>query len=221
MADVQQRKIYQVKGGCVAVRFAVLGMIANNTYFIDDGRGGTVVVDPSAHADAVVRQLGVRVSAILVTHNHWDHLTSLAEVQKATGARVYASMIDSPLIERGQEEYHQKAPGCKVDVKLNDGDEFTTGDITWKCLLTPGHTPGGMCFFADSGTRAGAPVLASGDTLFQASIGRTDFEGGSMPQMRASLRKLAELPDATIVLPGHNSITTIGAERHRVLEALM
>ena len=91
--------------------------------------------------------------------------------------------------------------------------------MPWKVILTPGHTEGSMCLFIDPqfGTDiAAAPVLVSGDTLFCGSIGRTDFQGGDMNAMRRSLKRLAALPDDTVVLPGHNDLTTIGAERKRV-----
>ena len=93
------------------------------------------------------------------------------------------------------------------------------GDMPWKVILTPGHTEGGICLFIDPrfGTNPeGAPVLISGDTLFCGSIGRTDFQGGDMNAMRRSLKRLAVLPDETVVLPGHNSTTKIGNERKRV-----
>ncbi|MGI6590991.1 MAG: MBL fold metallo-hydrolase [Eggerthellaceae bacterium] len=82
-----------------------------------------------------------------------------------------------------------------------------------------GHTPGGACYFLDPATSPfpdKRPLLLSGDTLFCGSIGRTDFEGGNMGAMRASLARLSKLPDATIVLPGHNSLTTIQVEQKRV-----
>ena len=91
--------------------------------------------------------------------------------------------------------------------------------MKWKVISTPGHTPGSVCFFLSSedGARIeGANVLVSGDTLFCGSIGRTDFEGGDDRAMRASLRRLSHLPDETLVLPGHNSLTTIADEQRRV-----
>ena len=99
-----------------------------------------------------------------------------------------------------------------------DGDVVEIGNMAWKVMVTPGHTKGGTCWYLVpqfGNHEDGAPVLISGDTLFEGSVGRTDFEGGSMKEMRASLRKLAFLPDETIVLPGHGRQTTIGAERSR------
>lgn len=216
-------RTYQVDGGCLSLRFAVMGPIENNVYLIGDGAGGTIVVDPTAHAQGIVELAGAaEVSAIFVTHRHCDHIGALADLKRLTGAPVFASKIDAKRIEAGQrdEGLHLDVPPCAVDRKLRDGDEFAVGASSWRVLLTPGHTPGGLCYFCQKGDRSGAPLLVSGDTLFRASIGRTDFEGGSMADMRKSLRKLGTLPDSTIVLPGHNQLTSIGDERVRVIEAL-
>lgn len=211
---------YAVKGGCIDVRYVVLGPIANNTYLIDDGEGGVIVVDPSAKPQAILDACkGSKISAYFVTHCHWDHVGALAALVDQAPAPVYCGRIDAPLVERGQRAYGMEIAGCPVSNRLEDGESFQVGGIMWKAILTPGHTPGGMCYLATHGTHPGAPVLLSGDTLFCGSIGRTDFEGGSMKSMRSSLRKLGKLSDKTIVLPGHNDVTSIGNERRRVLEA--
>ena len=104
-------------------------------------------------------------------------------------------------------------------MKLKDKDVVSVGTMKWKVIATPGHTPGGICFLLNSEDGKyieRASVLASGDTLFCGTIGRTDFEGGSDVQMRASLKRLSQLPDDTLVLPGHNSLTTIKDEQRRV-----
>ena len=106
-----------------------------------------------------------------------------------------------------------------MDRKVSDGETVQVGTTTWKVIATPGHTPGGVCYFLDPAKAPnpqGRPLLVSGDTLFCGSIGRTDFAGGSMRDMRASLARLAKLPDPTIVLPGHNALTTIQVEQKRV-----
>lgn len=216
--------VRQVSGGCADVRYAVLGPIENNTYLIDDGQGDTIVVDPSSHAEKLPQALGIdRVSAILVTHNHWDHVSGLAALVRETGAPMYAPRIDAGLIESGQRDHMGGAQACAVTRKLDDGDTVDVGATSWRCIATPGHTPGGMCYYMepDHAPHGGRPLLLSGDTLFFASIGRTDFEGGDMGQMRASLGTLAKLPDSCIVLPGHNRTTTIADERQRTIEALM
>ena len=212
-------RTHQVQGGCADASFVVLGFIANNVYFIDDGEG-LIIVDPSCRPSDILSIVGDQeVDAIFCTHNHSDHVGCLAQIQKATGATVYASTIDAPLIEKGQKDpdgYY--ADPCKVDVRVNDGDTITVGKTTWKVMATPGHTKGSIFFFLDAknAPKKGKNLLVSGDTLFAGSIGRTDFAGGSMADMRKSLAKLQKLPDATIVLPGHNALTTIQAEQRRV-----
>ena len=143
-----------------------------------------------------------------------------AELREATGAPVIASAVDAPLIEEPRDEdLSTRGVPCPVDRTVAHGDVVEVGNMKWKVIATPGHTPGSICLFdiPQFGNHPkGLPVLISGDTLFAGTVGRTDFAGGSMADMRASLKKLAALPDDTAVLPGHNNLTTIGAERRRV-----
>lgn len=209
---------YSVTGACVDVDYTVLGPVENNVFVVSDG-SSTIVVDPAANVDRIMALVGNRkVDAIFVTHHHNDHMGALRALKEKTGAPVYAPAIDTPKIENLDRDYPPADP-CKVDVKVKDKDVVTIGSMVWKVISTPGHTPGSVCFFLSSedGARIeGANVLVSGDTLFCGSIGRTDFEGGDDRAMRASLRRLSHLPDETLVLPGHNSLTTIADEQHRV-----
>ncbi|HIS40308.1 MAG TPA: MBL fold metallo-hydrolase [Candidatus Aphodovivens avistercoris] len=216
-----KRTMYKINDVCVTAGFMVMGPLQNNVYFITDGKA-TFVVDPSCDADAIMEALGgVKLDAIVLTHRHSDHTGAAARLQKKTGAAVIASAVDAPVIA-GEQPDPDGLPGsdpCPVDQRVSDGDVVKLGDMAWRVMLTPGHTSGGICLFLDpqfGSNPAGKPLLISGDTLFCGSIGRTDFAGGSLSQMRASLKKLATLPDETLVLPGHNDLTTIAAERRRV-----
>ncbi len=212
-------KGFKVEGACVAIDYQILGMIQNNTFVISDGKA-TIVVDPSCEVDRIVDLLDGRTcDAIFCTHHHSDHVGALKELRDRTGATVYASEIDASVIENQPRAYGMQAPSCEVDVRLKDKDTVRVGGMSWKVIATPGHTPGGICFYLDSQYGSAIEkynVLVSGDTLFCGTIGRTDFEGGNDAQMRTSLRRLSQLPDDTVVLPGHNSLTTIGDEQKRV-----
>lgn len=213
-------KAYEVQGLCVDVSYLVMGPIENNVYLISDGVG-TMVVDPSRDAPRILEALGgAKLDAIVLTHAHWDHTGAAADLRAATGATVYASAVDAAEVEHPHAGFASRtAAPCSVDVRLSHGDVVRVGNMQWKTIATPGHTKGSMCLFMvpPFGNHAdGLPVLVSGDTLFAGTVGRTDFEGGSMREMAASIKKLAKLPDDTVVLPGHNDLTTIGAERRRV-----
>ena len=215
-----KKQLFEVQGLCVDVEYLVLGQLQNNVYLISDGEG-TMVVDPSCDADAIMAALGDRtLDAIVLTHNHNDHTGAAAALREATGAAVIASEADADGVEHPKPgAFLDAAPACPVDRRVTHGDVVNVGGMAWKVIATPGHTKGSMCLFLIpqfGNHEGGLPVLISGDTLFAGTVGRTDFEGGSMAEMAASIKKLAFLPDDTAVLPGHNDLTTIGAERRRV-----
>jgi glyoxylase-like metal-dependent hydrolase (beta-lactamase superfamily II) len=208
------------------VRGVVVGVFQENCYIIGSRRTGEAICfDPGDEVDeirALAREMRVRITRIACSHAHLDHIMAVRALKEETGAPFLLHQHDLELSRRMPEiamkmlgRVEQPAP--EPDGFLADGDDLEIAGISLTVLHTPGHTPGSICLY-------GGGMLFSGDTLFQRSIGRTDFPGGSFPQIMDSIvSRLLALPDETIVRPGHMDQTTIGAERRGnpfVLEAL-
>lgn len=204
-----------MKEPCLPVGYLVVGPIQNNVYLIGND-DGLLVVDPGSNASEILKAIDGRpVAAILLTHCHWDHVGAAAELREATGAPVVASALDAPIISGTQalDPSHTPFTPCPVDQEVTDGELIDIAGHSWRVIGTPGHTPGGICLFLEDSSDSCAPILVAGDTLFAGTHGRTDFEGGSPSAMNDSLRRLAELPDDTVVLPGHNQPTILAQEK--------
>ena len=173
------------------------------------GRG--VVVDPGGEVeriDAAIKTCKITVERILLTHGHFDHLGAVPGLVERFRVPVYihpgdAGLYASPL--NCMPPWFSAVEGLPAPaVELP-----TAAGLSLTVLPTPGHTPGGVCYYF-----AAEKVVFSGDTLFAGSVGRTDFPGGNVADLMASIRTvLFRLPDDTRVLAGHNSPTTIGTER--------
>ncbi|MBI4318911.1 MAG: MBL fold metallo-hydrolase [Chloroflexi bacterium] len=173
-----------------------------------------VVVDPGDDAEKILRrlgELGATVKYIVDTHGHPDHVLANADLKDATGATLAIHPLDAPLLssQPGELMFWLPKPMRESvpDLLLNEGDEIQIGTVSLKVLHTPGHTPGHISLVTDG-------IAIVGDVLFFQGIGRTDFPGGSFPQLMQSIReKLLPLGDDTVVYPGHGPATTIGDER--------
>ena len=196
-----------------------LGPLETNCWIVSDDHGGpALVVDPAADAPAILEALGRReVEAIVLTHRHFDHIGAVRELIEATHAPLLAHSMDAEALSTSSGTggalfgFDQTTP--RPDRLLEDGDVIEVGRATITVLHTPGHTPGGICLFAqdDSGEPA---RLFAGDTVFAGSVGRTDLEGGDARALASSVaRKIAPLPESTVVHPGHGPDTTVGRER--------
>jgi glyoxylase-like metal-dependent hydrolase (beta-lactamase superfamily II) len=185
-----------------------------NTYVLTEDGKTAIVIDPSQpRVESELIKRGLLPAYVLLTHCHFDHVGGVAALQ-ACGARVLCSEQEKPLVGTSADLFDAfGAPRCpyRIDDTFVDGEEKTLGDIHVKMLLTPGHTSGSACYLITA--KDGGRYLFTGDTLFEDSIGRTDFPTGNIGQMRASLRRLAALDGDYPVYAGHNDPTTLERER--------
>ena len=190
-----------------------LGNFATNTYIVYDEDLNAVIIDPAAEAKKIISTMeknNLKPKFVILTHGHPDHVGALYELKEKYNLKVYINEKDQEMLQTNS-TYFGPMLGLDIrDVKgdfyLKDGQELSLGDLKFKIIETPGHTKGGVCILIEN-------ILFSGDTLFLGSMGRTDFPGGDEKEIFSSLKKLMQLPDETIVLPGHGPKTTIGYER--------
>lgn len=194
----------------------IVGMVGTNCYVIsNEETSECFLIDPGAYSDKMItyiRENALKPQAVLLTHGHFDHIMGLDEVLKQFSVPVYA---------QEQEEILLKDASYNASVSyglaytfsgasyIKDGQVLELAGMKIRVIHTPGHTIGGCCYYIEAEN-----VLFSGDTLFHDSVGRTDFPTGSQSQLVRSIReKLLDLPEETVVYPGHMSETTIGHEK--------
>lgn len=214
----------------IRVRALPVGYLGTNCYLVI-AEGNTVpgkkafVVDPGAEAPRIleaIREEGVTVEKILITHAHFDHVGAAEELARALDCLV--ALAAAELREAGENPVYARmmrdsyvsllmAAEERGEI-LAEGSELTLGESRWQVLAVPGHSPESLCYYC-----AAAGVLLSGDTLFSGALGREDFfesKGGAPGTLVRNVReKLMALPDETVVYPGHGPSTTVGAERAR------
>ena len=194
----------------------VLSSCATNCYFVyHEGQNKVIFFDPGDRGDYIYSTLkanGFEVDTILLTHGHFDHIAGCSKLRQMSGAKVYALDAEEDVlmsVDVNLSEMFGRACTVKANDFLKDGQEIEILGFKIKVLATPGHTKGSCCYYFEEDG-----VLISGDTLFEESVGRTDFPTGSASVLGHSIEtKLAPLPDETVVYPGHGSSTTIGHER--------
>lgn len=197
----------------------VLGQLETNCYLAwDEKTHDAIIIDPADDGTFIIQKildLKLRPKLILATHGHFDHILAATELKLAFNLPFLMSQADLFLLNR-TENTAQHFLGIKVDPPpivdkhLKEGDLVTFGSEKLKVIETPGHTPGSICLYTKG-------FLFSGDTLFQAGIGRTDFAYSSHTKLIESLQKIFRLPEITAVLPGHKEATTIKDEKINIV----
>ena len=190
----------------MVVKQIKLSRMAIFCYLIGDEKTRTcALIDPAFDTDGILaeaKEAGFRVTHIINTHCHADHIAGNAAVKAATHANIYIHEDDADrlgaLTNSAMARMFGGRGSPKADVRLKNGDTIAIGSTELKVVHTPGHTPGGICLFHEG-------HLFTGDTLFVGAIGRTDLPGGSLEQLIGSIReRIYTMPADTIIWPGHD-----------------
>ena len=197
------------------VRGLTVGAIQENCFLAKpDGGTEAICVDPGDEAERILAaadDLGAKITAILLTHTHFDHVGAVAPLARATGAKVWCPKIEVPIL--ADINTYVLWPGIgpfedyDADETVEGGETLQLAGFDIDVIFTPGHSPGHVTYAVEN-------ALFSGDVLFEGSVGRTDLPGGDWPTLARSIATLLErYPDETTVFPGHMGVTTLGRER--------
>lgn len=189
---------------------------ANNYLVVDEVSKEAILIDCSDYVPQIidyVKENGLNVKYILLTHGHFDHVLGINRMNEVLGAKVYVHEGDKEQVVNTRAVMTmfglptEGVENPKITATLSDAGELTLGNQVIKVIETPGHTPGGVCYLIGD-------CLFSGDTLFHGTIGRTDLPGGSFQQIKHSVKDVLFALDENIkVYPGHGEPTSIGYEK--------
>lgn len=192
----------------------VVGALQSNCFIVyDEDSHDAIVVDPGDEAEKIISLIEdrkLKVSRIVCTHAHFDHVGAVTTLKEKTGAAVMLHKGDLDIYMRADKQgalwgFHIEQPPAP-DMFMLEGDEVAVGRFRLKVLHTPGHSPGGICLYGEG-------VILTGDTIFAGSVGRTDFPGGSLTELKRSFAGIIALPAETRIFPGHGPLTTVKNEK--------
>lgn len=192
-----------------------LGQLNTNCYILEKNNT-CLIIDPADEASFILQELQskkLKPLAILATHGHFDHVVAVGEIQMSFNIPLYIFKRDIFLLKKINKT-HEYFLGFNPNaispkyIKYLKEESMKIGDFEFKVIKTPGHTPGGCCFYFEKEN-----VVFTGDTLFKQGIGRYDFSYCSYDDLKKSLKKLLKLPKNTIIYPGHGEKSSIQMEK--------
>lgn len=200
----------------IGIKMMVLGPVQTNCFFlINEDTKELLIIDPADRAQGIIDWIqseGLKPVAILLTHGHFDHIMAVEGLRKEYQIPMYASKDEVEVLANPQLNVSTMMGAyvsMKADELFADGDVLELAGMKLKVISTPGHTIGSVCFYIEE-----EKMLISGDTLFEASVGRTDFPTGSSRQLIHSIKtRLFILPEDVNVFPGHGEVTSIAYEK--------
>ena len=191
-----------------------LGELDTSCYLLASDEGNAAMIDPAGDVDRIIEALSENslvLKKILLTHGHFDHTGAVAQLKEITGAKVYLHADDECMLSDTIKNAAYLVPGYnytpfEADVLLSGGDMIFLDELEISVMHTPGHTKGSVMYFVNNS-------IFTGDTLFEGSVGRTDFYSGDIKAQRESLKRISALKENYTLYPGHGGATTLEDEK--------